>query len=407
MLSLPRTEKTMSAITRKLWLFLIACLLMQPVSAVQLDDSLVLNAYGTLGLTRSSLSDPGYRTGHSYQFAIEDHWSGRADNSLGLQLAWHPGQDVSVIVQALTRRNGADKVHTGFPWAYVRWRPDTQWDVRLGRQRQPLFLITEDFDVGYAHPWARPPAELYTVGGEQTTIDGIDLRHRVSLAGYTLALEAFIGVNCISRPQYYNCNKYNKGLAVSLIDTELTLRASLLDTDTKLIAPGVGLVHDVIALQDTQVAGDYAAGRIPGVIYGNLAMRYEARNWLLMTEYVQTHSPSRVFPVFRATYVTLGRTFANWQPYFTAARLQTMSSAHENRLSGLAGHVANAFLATQQRSQTTLSLGTRWDALDGIAFKAQYDRVRPDHGTYGLQASPLPADRSAFSVFSLVMDWAY
>lgn len=379
-----------------------------PAAAIDLlDGRLQVNTYGTVGIARSGIEHPGYRSNYSYQFDVDKDWTGRLDNRLGVQISAHLDPTVSVITQALVRRNGGDEVDTDVTWGYLRWKPDTRWEVRLGRVRQPLFMTSEEFDVGYSQPWVRPPAELYTLVGEITTIDGIDIRHRLPLGNYTLNLEGFAGVNSIDRPLYSVKTHLLSGLAAVLTDGALTLRGAIVQSSIDYKSPRAQPLYNLIAAQSAAVASDYATGDISGIYYGNLGVRYESRGWLTMAEYGQVRSPKLTIGEYQAGYVTIGRSFDEWMPYVTLSRIRRLSQSHEDRLTGAAASAANAYLAGTNKDQSALSLGVRWDAAPGVAFKAQVDRVRPDAGAYGLQARPLPAGQSAFNVVSFVMDWAF
>ena len=46
-------------------------------------------------------------------------------------------------------------------WAFVSWRPDNDWLLRLGKQRLPLFLNTENRDVGQTYDLLRLPGGVH------------------------------------------------------------------------------------------------------------------------------------------------------------------------------------------------------------------------------------------------------
>jgi hypothetical protein len=376
--------------------------------AVELFDSrLELNAYGTLGLSRAGLTDAGYRTTANHQYDVERHWSGRMDNRLGVQLTARLASSLSLITQALTHRNGADEVQTQLTWAALRWEPDARWTILLGRARQGLFLISEEHDVGYSQPWVRPPIEFYSVAGEDAFLDGVFIRHRLPVGTYTLNLDAHAGVNRLTRSDFKVLTRLNRGLAIALTDHQWTLRGSLLCNDIDLNSTRIDPITQLIARQNAAVAQDYRTGRINDICYLGLGTRYETGRWLIMAEYARTRSPLKTIAAPETAYLTVGHTLGDWMPYATLARMRILGPRHEDRLTGLAARAANALLTAQNRDQSALSLGLRWDVRPGIALKAQADRVRPDRGAYGLQARPLPAGQSAFNVVSLVMDWAY
>ena len=390
-------------------LLVLLALTAGPAGAVELfGDTLELNAYGTLGMARSSLDSPQYRTASNNRYGIGDSWSGLLDNRVGAQMTLNFNSDLSFILQSLIRRNGEDQVHPQTTWAYLRWRPNEHWETRLGRIRQPLFLITEEFDVGYAWPWVRPPVELYGLAGESTWVDGGQLRYRMPLGDYTFSIDSHYGQFSLDRDPYYKLkNTYSTGVAVSLSDANLTLRASVVQAHVQLDAPRLQGLQALIYQQNPQVADDYAVDDIPKQNYANLGLRYEDGDWLVMSEYVRLWLNTRSLPDKQAYYLTVGHVFGDWTPYITYARQDVLSSLHEYRLTGRAAAATNALLANNNTDQHTYSAGVRWDFSPGMALKAQLDQVHQQPPSVGLQGAQLPAGRDHFTVTSLVLDWAF
>jgi hypothetical protein len=390
-------------------LLVLLALTARPAGAVELfGDTLELNAYGTLGMARSSLDSPQYRTASNNRYGIGDSWSGLLDNRVGAQMTLNFNPDLSFILQSLIRRNGEDQVAPQTTWAYLRWRPNEHWETRLGRIRQPLFLITEEFDVGYAWPWVRPPVELYGLAGESTWVDGGQLRYRMPLGDYTFSIDSHYGQFSLDRDPYYSVkNTYSTGVAVSLSDANLTLRASVLQAHVQLDAPGLQGLQALIYQQNPQVADDYAVDDIPRQNYANLGLRYEDGDWLVMSEYVRLWLNTRSLPDKQAYYLTVGHVFGDWTPYVTYARQDVLSSLREDRLTGRAAAATNALLANSNTDQHTYSAGVRWDFSAGMALKAQVDQVYQEQPSVGLQGAQLPAGRDHFTVTSLVLDWAF
>lgn len=390
-------------------LLVLLALTARPVGAVELfGDTLELNAYGTLGMARSSLDSPQYRTASNNRYGIGDSWSGLLDNRVGAQMTLNFNPDLSFILQSLIRRNGEDQVAPQTTWAYLRWRPNEHWETRLGRIRQPLFMITEEFDVGYSWPWVRPPVELYSLAGESTWVDGGQLRYRMALGDFTLGIDTHYGQFKLDRdPRYKIDNPYNTGVAVSLTDGNLTLRASALQAHTKLESPALQGINNLIAKQNPRVADDYAVDDIPVQRYGNLGLRYEDGDWLVMSEYVRLWLNTRALPDKQAYYLTVGHVFGDWTPYVSYARQDVLSSLHENRLTGRAAGAVNALLERSNTDQHTYSAGVRWDFSAGMALKAQVDQVYQEQPSVGLQGAQLPEGRDNFTVTSLVLDWAF
>lgn len=368
---------------------------------------LELNAYASVGLSRSLASGVTYRAMDSALMAVDNGWSGRLDNRVGVQARWNITPAWSAVVQSRVQRNGADDVRMATPWAYLSWQPDRHWEVRLGRFRQALFLTTESYDIGYSQPWVRPPAELYTLVGETTSVDGIQVRHRHAWAsGLTGTLTAHAGVMEVKRPRYQVRNTHNVGLAYAVSNGALTVQAALVSARIRMNSPGIEQLEALIRPQNAAVADEYSVADVSGQTYGGLGVRYEKDGWLFMSEIGATQLQRRSMTDRLGWYATLGRTLGSWTPYVTYAENRVTGTLSEERLPpGNAASAANALLARRNTGQHTWSFGVRWDFQEGMDLKVQLDRIRPD--TYGLQANLLPDGRRHFNVLSVVMDWAY
>lgn len=373
-----------------------------------LDDGVLeLNTYGTFGIARSSRDTPVYRSNSSYQYGLDDSWSTRLDSRIGVQATVNSGSQLAFTGQVLARRNGGDEFAPEVTWGYARWRPDEHIEIRLGRFRQPLFLSTESFDVGYAQPWARAPVEVYGLAGESTSVDGIQLRYRLPIMGMNLNADAHAGRLEIHRPTYDAKNTPNAGFSLSLVDQHLTIKLSFIQAKVQYSASRLESMTSLIAAQNPSVAAEYDARRIPDMRYGALGLRYENDEWLLMSELAMTNLQRKSLPDQLAAYITLGRSFGDWMPYISLSRVRVTSSLTESRLSGTAATAANAFLSARNIGQHTLSAGVRWDFMPGAALKVQFDHVTPEKGAYGLLAAPLPSGVSHVNVSTLLVDWAF
>lgn len=389
-------------------LALLAALLPCSAHALELiEERLSLNLFGTLGQSRSSLDAPRYRTFGQNDYDLDRQWSGVLDQRYGLQINLALNEQMALIGQGLVHRNSLDETEWQTTWAYWRWQLDEHWETSLGRFRHPLFMITEEFDIGYAWPWVRPPVELYSLAGESNYVDGGKLRWQTPVSDYTLGLTAFTGRLSLDRKPRIEIDTQLSGLEAHLTDGNLTLRASLVQADTQLDSPRVEGIVGLIDTQNPSVAEEYAVDDIDGQRYANLGLRYEDGRWLVMAEYVRLWLESRSLPDKQAYYLTLGHTFGDFTPYVTYARQEVVGSLSENRLSGRPAFAVDALLAGSNSEQYSYSLGVRWDFYPGMALKGQVDQVYQKAPALGLQGAPLPDGRDHFTVTSLVLDWAF
>lgn len=370
-------------------------------------EKFALNTYGSFGFSKSSLKTPYYRSKNTSTFGVDDHWSGVMDNRLGVQLALNFDPNWSAVLHSVVVRNGDDKVNPATIWAQLKWKLNDQTRLYLGRSLNTLFLTSEEFHVGYAQPWVRPPVELYSMAGENGFSDGVNVQHQMPMGDTVLSLEAKAGVSALDRNNYSVQNQPIYGLSATLIQPELTLRASLLQAHVNAQIVRLDPLLSLIRQQSPAIAEEYSLASIRNQRYLSLGMRYEHQNYLFMMEVARTQLRRKSLPDQLGGYVTLGYSVGNWMPYISYSQLKILGSTDELRLQGLASQAANAYLSSKKNDQKNLSLGLRWDVKPGLSVKLQLDQVRPQANQIGLLNAKLPAGQNQIRVLSLMMDWAY
>ncbi|MBI3380457.1 MAG: hypothetical protein HY019_00495 [Aquabacterium sp.] len=125
-----------------------------PAHAVDLSAS----GFGTLGYAVSGQP-------YNYQRFIDEGGTFKRDTVLGGQLDAKFSAEWSATVQAKVApslNNDEDWSLTA-SWAFVSWRPGNDWLLRLGKQRVPMYLNSENMDVGQTYDFARLPFEMYGI----------------------------------------------------------------------------------------------------------------------------------------------------------------------------------------------------------------------------------------------------
>ena len=117
-----------------------------------------VSGFGTLGYARS---DQPY----TYQRFIDDSGTFRRDSIAGLQVDARFANEFGATVQIKAAPASAnDRQYEGtVSWAFVSYRPTNDWLIRAGKQRIPLYLYSETYDVGATYDFARLPTEMYSI----------------------------------------------------------------------------------------------------------------------------------------------------------------------------------------------------------------------------------------------------
>ncbi|MBK1640626.1 hypothetical protein CKO12_01770 [Chromatium okenii] len=166
--------------------YLLAALLSlgaHPALALDLSWS----GYGTLGYVRSDQS-------YLYQRVITDRGTFARDSLFGVQLdaKFNPHWSATVQAQISPADDDDNRWNPTLSWAFLSWRPDDDWLLRLGKLRIPGYLNSENKDVGWTFDYARLPIEVYS---SSPTVDftGLSIGKTWGLGAGDLNLELFWG----------------------------------------------------------------------------------------------------------------------------------------------------------------------------------------------------------------------
>lgn len=205
-----------------------------PGRAQQLDWR--LSGFGTAGWARTDQS-------YDFQRFLSESGSLKRDSVLGGQLdlqiapAWSATVQLTVA-PSLKDDHGVQLTPT---WAFVSWRPDNDWLLRLGKQRLPLFLNTENRDVGQTYDLLRLPAEVYGIA-PSTDMTGLSVSRTWLQPAGEWSLDAYAGADNLSvryhtrdtGADFIRVRTSVVGAALTLkLDSALTFRTSLYRAQTR------------------------------------------------------------------------------------------------------------------------------------------------------------------------------
>ncbi len=164
-----------------IFLLIMVCMFSGAVHARQFST----NGFLSVGAAQSDAEAPMY--------GVKDEINFSSLSLIGIQTVYQPSSDrLSFVVQLLAR--GADGWDMDAEWAYAKFKINDNNSLFLGKIRMPFFMISEQYDVGVAYPWIRPPEELYGfINIPFTTVDGIKLKHRGTLKDFDYGAQIYAG----------------------------------------------------------------------------------------------------------------------------------------------------------------------------------------------------------------------
>lgn len=375
-----------------------------------------LSAFGTVGWSQSNAD-------FKYQRYIDEDGGFERDTLAGAQVdvAFTPNFGATLQGRLAPSTHQDNRWDAKFSWAFLSWRPDNNWLLRAGKLRVPLYLNSENTDVGATFTWARLPTEMYSPALTPTT------DFTGAAAGYTRALgdgefaadlywgkanvpyrvwvrDAIPGVQT-PHAVFTTAEVEAFGLALTWRRDEDALRLGLhqaLARTHDAANPLIDQFPFVEGVPGTGVGYYQTSGLLPGpgvvqagtirnsILTLGVSMGLPAGlrfNGELAKRMV---SGSRVAPEGTGFYLSLERPFGDWTPYVGYGQLRSSKRLREyyGAVNGnaVAPVVPNAALINAAQrggadgigayDQWSWSLGTAWKIRPGQALKLEFQQVR-------------------------------
>jgi hypothetical protein len=382
----------------------IATLFAAPLAAAQ-ESGFSLKGFGTLGVVHSSSDEADYVSNPTRLpsgAGITRQTSFGVDSKLGLQADWKLTSSVSVTAQALSKLSWDSKYSPDLEWGFVKYSATSNLDVRAGRIRPAIYLLSDFVDVNYANPWVRPPIEFYAAA-PISRMEGIDILWRPTIGDVSLLIQPYFGqTGKVDLPGGVNTVEFKKimGFNATAARGDLTYRAGYIQTDVTYDAPALagplGLVYLPTTPPTPGLAGLCAMGMTVACTerealnpvdkkasFTSLGIAYDNGEFFVSGEY-GIRSADSMISDNTSYYVSGGMRTGKWTPYATYAAIKidspTMSTIPvTSPTTGLANAIVTALLMQGSIfSQNSISIGTRYDVAKNIALKAQWDRVSTD-----------------------------
>ncbi|MBV1874825.1 MAG: hypothetical protein KUG80_08580 [Gammaproteobacteria bacterium] len=324
-----------------------------------------------------------------------------ADNSVGVQLKALINEQVSFTTQLLAKGT-IEGYNLEAHWAFIDYHPAGNLSLRGGLLVLPTMMVSEYVDVGYAYPWVRPPAEVYS-NIPLTSYSGVDLLYTLELDSVSLTFQPYIGSIPNERSIEYDL-KVKSGMGMN----------SILRFDQG------SLRVQVMSTEKIQVGNSFTEIKLDADIVA-VGADIEIANVLVMAEYLKKDFNLTGLPGFDdltsfnelstdAWYLTLGYRMDKFMPHITYASADTeqaplvlpAGTPIDTALGPVPSPVAMILPPTPfSFRQKSLTLGLRYDFLPRAVLKMDLQHTRPFGGSWGLfTADP----GNSVDLFSLAVD---
>jgi len=304
------------------------------------------------------------------------------DSKFGLQVTADAADNMQVVAQILA--TAADENYSmDIEWAYLDYAVSESTSVRTGRIKQPVFLISDYLEVGYAYPWIRPPAEAYS-NMPVDSIIGMELMYQTSLGGVNLLVQPYFGSNTEAVPGVQSVNFFADnyvGMALRLENSSFSFQLSSFQTTVSTVDSAGGTFNSEGSATLSVASLSWDVANFVG--YSEYTTRdITADDGTLGKDFNKIPFDS-LFSDQEGYYVTLGYRMGKYLPHITYAEISSTPSGNYQCVDN---SDASTCGPSQGARQNSITLGLRYELNDSAALKMEYQVIELEKnvGNYGL-----------------------
>lgn len=401
--------------------------LVPPAEADPEEATVKFSVFGTVGAVNSSSRESVY-VAHTL---LQSKGAGRLDatsyaldSKLGFQTDLKATSRLDLTVQLVSRQLSDGTYTPKVEWAFAKFALTPELDIRVGRVRPPVYMLSDYLDVNYANPWVRPPVEFYS-STPLTRIDGADLLWRPSVGDISFLIQPFYGSSSVTLTNNSRTDMDQVGGLNAVANFgDFSFRAGYAQTNMSinapLVTPALSGLQFICGLGDPAACSAYSDLIVEKkrTTFTSLGASYDNGSYFMSGEIGKRTSESWVNDV-TVWYLTGGKRFGKWTPYVTYSQAHNDSPTKFSTSSfPPTNAIATEVLASNVGDQTTLTLGVRYDIAKNIALKAQWDQVNTKtksgqaltgNGYFGIASSTgaFPDRSNQVNLISLSLDFAF
>lgn len=333
-----------------------------------------------------------------------------ADSLVGVQASLELPRRTDFTLQLIAAEDVHGRYTPRVSWAYLRHNLSPGLTARAGRLRAPFFMLSDGLNVNYAHPWVRPPVEVYGLNPFNDA-NGIDLiyQHRIGSADVELQ-PYYLDRSKMRFPDGEAHLRRYLGLSVTVAQGDLSVQfghgAGRLAVDYG--DPLHAFVRDRLLAAGLPREAARMAGRRGHARFDSIGFQWDDGTHQLIGEYAR-RTATRYITNSHGWHLTAARRIGAFAPFVTFARQSADRPVLRRTLDVPA---LGTYLDSRSQAQRSLTLGVRWDPQPGTALKAQWTRNRIERDAWGAffpRGTPLagsPAGRRV-DMLSLSVDFVF
>lgn len=417
---------------------MLSVVLLMPVisSAETFSDPIIrISGFGTAAIDHSNNQNADWVSTMEETEGVgySKETSMTPDSLIGVQLDTDINEKLSATLQIVSRSLIDNTSTPQVEWANIQYKVTPNSLLRIGRMSNNTFLYSEDRLVGFVRPTIHLPYTYAMNPADQ--INGLDYTYTFSHKGIVYTLGANYGVfnqnYDIFEPSVEGDVLYVHARMGSLHFSmshgnhffRMTYEAGHIDLNDQFFE---GYRQGLQALTAENLP--YSADELKITPTANISMQYaeaayvyNGNRWKWTNEWMQRSTNTvMAIPTTRGFYSTLGYSINRFMPYIQIDHVRQTTSSALPPLSGGPSALApvvgmvNAFNVFMQSGtdRMTYSAGFRWNPIQKLDLKVQYDYMIKPAGSQGgfnyiNPNSNFINDRQAIQLYSAAVDFVF
>ena len=354
---------------------IVSVLASTPAQAIQFDGFMTAGAAKIV--TIDDADKGNIYIGSLGDRGITEDLTFEKDTRFGLQVSSDITDNMSVVAQLLGRGDQGN-FNAIIEWAYIDYEFHDTTSIHVGKIKQPVYLVNDYVEVGYAYPWIRPPQEVYYSNNPLNTVNGIELLLQFPVGKGTLSFQPYLGSNrdeiANGGGAYFEAENIY-GIDIKYSGRGYAVHASNFQCEVKVFGTpfvqSADLVGGTVAVDLDGSKGDCNVS--------STGFNLDLANVVVYAEWQKRTTDetlSRAFGDTESYYATLGYRIGKWLPHLTFASIEGEASTVGLPTNGAAevvtGPATGFNINFPVAIQTSITAGLRYEVNDSAALKFEY-----------------------------------
>jgi hypothetical protein len=353
------------------------------------EEQFQFSGFGTLGLVQVDSERYGFRSDISYDDGtFKNELDFRTTSILGIQPEYRFNEQFDFVTQFIYRNQNEYTLDTLTRMAFLRYSPQADFSLRLGRTTIDIFHLSEYTDVGFAHPWAKVPTEVYGLISYRH-LDGLDATKSFQLDSSTLRAKIFTGESTGDQSGYLLSDELGLdglwGLSLEWEANGWSLKGNYTVARMKNDIPSTRELANTVAQFNPDIWPNNLAFaeeltlENKKVNYASVSGKVYLADWTLISELSHMEGNGIFLRPIYTGYTSLIYNYNKHAFYLNYSFSRTKNYTFDQDVDPSAfGELIPAIVLAGNylsSNQKTISVGWRWDITEKLALKAQWERT--------------------------------